>query len=254
MDAVQVEEDIAIEQRLRLGIFDPVGEVFLPHPQRLSPLLVGGHDIAGAVTVAALCQAITDELRQGEEILVVLGRIEAVVQHHGVVLVGDNELLVPGHGAECHKTIRHGWWPQLLLSQLKQSLAEGAPDASHGTADHMGVRIFTDHAHKGVGHVLAQALQALHILLMIDVTDQIQAALGFVFDDVRQCNHTPHLVTLHYRQVVHVVVQHGQHGLENEGVGTGGDQLFRHDVADGCFRRQCLAEGAGAQVAVGNDA
>ena len=32
MDAVQVEENIAVEQRLRLGIFDPVGEVFLPHP------------------------------------------------------------------------------------------------------------------------------------------------------------------------------------------------------------------------------
>ena len=58
VDAVQVEEDVAVEQGFGFGVVDPVGEVILPHAQRLSPFRIGGHDVTGAVGVAAFSQAV----------------------------------------------------------------------------------------------------------------------------------------------------------------------------------------------------
>ena len=53
--------------------------------------------------------------------------------------------------------------------------------------------------------------------------------------------------------MVHVVVQHCQHGLENEVAGRYGDQTLGHNVADGCFGRQRFGNSAGTQVAIGDD-
>ena len=119
VDAVQVEEDVAVEQGFGLGVIDPVSEIVFPDPQRLPPFRVGGHDVAGTVGVAALGQAVGDELGQGQEVVVVFFRNETVVQDHGVVLVCDYQLLVPGHGTQRHETVGHRWRAELFFAQFE---------------------------------------------------------------------------------------------------------------------------------------
>ena len=100
-------------------------------------------------------------------------RHKAVVQDHGVILVRDHQLLVPRHGAEGHKAVGHGWGAEFLLAQRQQTLCKAAPDAGHGTANHVGVGIFVHHANKAVPHIQADLLQPFYILLMVDVADQV---------------------------------------------------------------------------------
>ena len=164
-----------------------------------------------------------------------LFRNEAVVQHHGVVLVGNHQLFIPGHGAESHKAIRDGWRAEFFFAQLQQALTEASTDASHGAADHVGVGVFIHHAHEAVAHFAADFLQAFDVVLVVDVAHQVQAALALVFDDVGQRDYATHFMVFHHWQMVHVIVQHGKHGFEDVAAGADGNQPFGHDLADGGF-------------------
>ena len=103
-------------------------------------------------------------------------RIEAIVEHQGVVLVGEQQLFVAGHGAGDHEAVGHRRRAELLLGQLQQALAEGAADAAHGAADHMCAGVVGDHPYEGGAQVRQQALEPLHRGLVEDAIDQIQAA------------------------------------------------------------------------------
>ena len=177
-----------------------------------------------------------------------------VVQDHGVVLVRHYQLLISGHGTQGHEAVGNRGWAELFLAQLKQPLGKAAPDSGHGTADHVGIGVFVHHPDETVAHIPADLLQAFNILLVVDIADQVKAALALVFHNVGEGDHAPHLVPIHHRKVVHIVVKHGEHGFEDEGVRADGDQVLRHDVTDGCLRGQGFAERTGTQIPVGNDA
>src|SRR5262247_3718159 len=52
-DRPEIEEDRRVEQRLRLGALDPIGELLLPLGVRKAPARVARHDLAAAQRVAA---------------------------------------------------------------------------------------------------------------------------------------------------------------------------------------------------------
>lgn len=135
-DPIQIKEDEAVEQGLGGGLVDPLVEIRLPDAQGLTPFGIDGHDPPLAVAVTTFIEPVADELRQGFKVGVVLRRVIAVVQDHGVVLVGDDQLLLARHGTQGKEAVGNRRRPQGLLGQLQQALLETAPDERHGAADH----------------------------------------------------------------------------------------------------------------------
>src|SRR5690554_5326320 len=83
-DRLQIKEDVAVEQGLRVRAFYPVVEIALPDRERLAPLLVGGHDVALAVGITTGGKTIADESRQSQKVIIMLFWIKTVIQHQGV--------------------------------------------------------------------------------------------------------------------------------------------------------------------------
>ena len=195
----KIKKNIAVKKGPGLGVINPVSEVGFPGFQWLPPAIVSGHDVTGAIGVAALRQAVTDKLRQFQKIGIVFLCYKAVVQNHGVVLICHHQLLISRHRTEGKEAVGHGRRTQFFLAQFQQPLSETTANARHGTANHVRVGVFIDHAHEAVSYIQTDLLQTFYFGLVINVADQVQAALAFIFHDVSQCNHSTHFVIVHHR-------------------------------------------------------
>ena len=88
VNGIQIKENAAVEQCPRLGMFDPLAKIALPDMQRLSPLAIAGHDAALAIGITARRQAVAHQAGQFGKVLIMQGRVEAVIEYQGVP-VGD---------------------------------------------------------------------------------------------------------------------------------------------------------------------
>jgi len=252
--AIEVEEDAGVEERLWRRPLDPVGKRALPHAQGLAPFLVGRHHAATAIAVAAARQPVADEGGERLEIDVVTDGVETVVEHQRVVLVGDDELLLPRHRPERKEAVRHRRRTELGLGQLQQALLEAAPDRGHCAAHHVRAGILTQHSHEAGAHVRHQRGEFVHRLRTEDAPDHEQAVARLIANDVRQGDDAERTLVLHHRQVMHVVPQHRQHGFEHQLVVGHSDHVCGHDVGHWNVVSKAWRKQTGAQVAVGEDA
>ncbi len=253
-DAIEVEEDGTIEQRFRRRLLDPFAEIAFPLPQRLTPFGVGRHHPAGAAAVAAARQPVADEICQRTEIVVVLRRLKAVVEHQRVVLVGDDQLLLSGHRTEGQKTVGQRWRAELLFGEFEQALFEAASDHRHRTADHPRAGILADHAREAGMHVGDQSGKFIDTALTENAADNEQAVARLIAQQVGQGDHADRPLLLEDRQMVYVVAQHLQHRFEDELVVLHRNRVTRHDFADRRVVAETLRHQPDADIAIGDDA
>src|SRR5690625_897973 len=97
-NSLQIEENITVKQGPGVGSLNPLCEIPFPDRQWLTPLAVGRHDIALAVTITTGIQTITDELCQIQKIVIVCVGIETIVEYQSIILIGHDQLLIASHG------------------------------------------------------------------------------------------------------------------------------------------------------------
>ena len=131
MQAAEVEEDAAVEQRLRVAAVDPVGEQPRPVRERAAPLRIARHDAALAQRKAGERQPLVDRIGKAQHRVA----IDRFAVDQPVVLVGGDRLLAAAFAAEREPAPagrRNVQASRLDLQQaLRQPVVEVADESRH---------------------------------------------------------------------------------------------------------------------------
>ena len=208
MHGACVEEHAGQHQRHGIGAARPMREVFVPARARLAPLVGHGHDLAGAVHVAAGIQPIAHQARKALEVIAMrLGPV-VVGQHQAVVLVCACGLLHAPLRAGGHPGVGHGWGPQLRLGQLDHADGKRIGHRTHDDPGAVGAGFGAGQAALQVLHAGAARHQASQVGLAGNFAGQVHRRGVLVLVQVGRRHHAQQARAVQHRQVVDVLPRH----------------------------------------------
>ena len=253
VNAAQVEKDAGVHQGLFLRDTDPAAKILLPRSQRLAPLRVSRHDLAGAIHVAAGVQAVVDDASQSLEIdPVLVGRI--VRNHKGIVLVALGGLFMSTLGTECNPRVRAGRRPELLLADCQETSSHGIGDSGDEFAELLTADVRLDLSGNQARQPLAHGGETGSRRLLAQVANKVERMFRLEPHEVAARHHANQRAVARDREMVNILLHHQQRRLVGMRPGIYRDGCYRHYFAHRGRRIQVGGDDAAANVPVGHDA
>jgi len=253
----EVEKDRGVEQGLRVGFADPVGEARLPLVQGQAQLRVARHDVALAQREAAGGEVVVDSLREREQAPARLVDLAARdhAEHDPVVLVGGQRLLVAPLRAERDPGEVDAEQVVALAGEHDDAAGQRVVEGGDELRQLLGTDALRDQVEGELADVRARALQGMDVGRVLDAGADLAQADALQREQVALGHHAlEDAVRVHHQQVAHAVGRHLQGGVVG---GGGGRQLVRiggHQLADRAGEVEGGQDHPRQQVALGDDA
>jgi len=214
----QVKKHTAVQQRHGLRLVNPFAKVAPPLRQRLAPLRMHGHHLAGAMDVAAGIQPIADKAGKVGEVRAVLHRVVLVGQHQGVVLVGAGRLLLPRLRPCGHPHPGHWRRPELLLCQGNQAGGDGIGHRGDDAANALrpGPAVY-----QGLlqgWHLGTELGQGGNVRCLVNAPGQLHHAGTLARVHIARGDDAQHPGLAQHRHVVDVVLRHQRQRVQGAGL------------------------------------
>ncbi len=173
-DRAQVEEDREVEQLLRLGLGDPLAEELLPGRERVAPSGVLGHHVAPTERVAGGVELGRHLPSEGREPCACAVWLRLIREDDGVVLVGEEGLLLTALAAHADEAERARLGRQLGERELDQPARCGVTHRRELPGDVAGVHPHLDSRRDDRADTAAQCDDLLGVVRGCDAGDQLR--------------------------------------------------------------------------------
>ena len=234
----EVEEDVRVQQRLRMRVPDPLAEPHPPLGRGEAPPRVARHDVALAQREAAGVERRVDRggERQQPRPRGVGGPVG--VEHDGVVLIAREGLLVPAFAAEREPAEADAAEVVPLRLEHEDALGEPIVQRRDELRQRLRAHALREHASRQRPDLGGGALQAREIVRDLDRRDHLAHRLPLQGEEAPLRHDADELPAVAHEQVPDAVTRHHERRFVQRRARRQVDRIGRHVGADRVLERQ----------------